>query len=264
VSETRERLRWTFDRAAHLHEAARPSYPTELFDDLVELAELEPGDRLLEVGCATGKATRPLLERGFSVVCVEMGAQLAERARHNLAGLPVEIHIEPFETWEVDAETFDVVYAATATWRSGVLCTRSLRASIPSSARFRRSTTQSARATPASGLRPGRKRSKTTEQKSTRARSSRVPKSDATSGKPRTRQRSTSGSSTPSQATSRWNLRNASICTARSVGGSASVAIQESAVTGMRSSTLLADRAPHSDVNGEATNSSLAASSLSG
>jgi SAM-dependent methyltransferase len=114
VSETREPLRWTFDRAADLYEAARPSYPTELFDDLVELAELEPGDRLLEVGCATGKATRPLLERGFSVVCVEMGAQLAERARHNLAGLPVEIHIEPFETWEVDAETFDLVYAATA------------------------------------------------------------------------------------------------------------------------------------------------------
>jgi SAM-dependent methyltransferase len=114
VSETREPLRRTFDSAADLYDAARPSYPAELFDDLVELAELKAGDRLLEIGCATGKATRFLLERGLSVVCVEMGAQLAERARHNLAGLPVEIHVVPFEEWEGEQEAFDLVYAATA------------------------------------------------------------------------------------------------------------------------------------------------------
>jgi SAM-dependent methyltransferase len=108
-------LRRTFDSAADLYEAARPSYPPELFDDLVELAELKPGDRLLEIGCATGKATRVLLERGFSVVCVEIGAQLADRARRNLAGLPVEIHVVPFEEWWEDGQgAFDLVYAATA------------------------------------------------------------------------------------------------------------------------------------------------------
>ena len=78
------------------------------------LAALEPGARLLEVGCATGKAMRPLLERGFSVVCVEMGAQLAERAREMLAGLPVEIHVATFEGWEGEPDAFELVYAATA------------------------------------------------------------------------------------------------------------------------------------------------------
>jgi len=107
-------LRSTFDSAADLYDEARPSYPEELFDDLVELGELEPDDRLLEIGCATGKATRPLLERGFSVVCVELGAQLAERARRNLTGLPVEIRVAPFEQWEDEAGAFDLVYAATA------------------------------------------------------------------------------------------------------------------------------------------------------
>lgn len=113
MSERRETLRQTFETAADLYDAARPSYPEELFDDLVSVAGLEPGDRLLEIGCATGKATRALLERGFSVVCVEMGTQLAERARRNLAGLPVEVHVEPFETWDGERETFDLVYAAT-------------------------------------------------------------------------------------------------------------------------------------------------------
>lgn len=114
VGETREPLRRTFDSAAECYEAARPSYPEELFDHLVELARLEPGARLLEIGCATGKATRALLERGYSVVCVELGAQLAEVARRNLAGLLFEIHHAPFETWEGEAEAFDLVYAATA------------------------------------------------------------------------------------------------------------------------------------------------------
>jgi SAM-dependent methyltransferase len=113
MGESRGQLRWTFDTASDLYEAARPTYPDELFDDLVVLAGLVPGSRLLEIGCATGKATRPLLERGFSIVCVEMGAHLAAHARRNLAGLAVEIHVAPFETWEAERESFDLVYAAT-------------------------------------------------------------------------------------------------------------------------------------------------------
>jgi SAM-dependent methyltransferase len=114
MSESFDSLRRTFDAAADLYEGARPSYPDELFHDLVELAGVKPGNRLLEIGCATGKATRPLLERGFAVVCVELGAQLAAQARRNLAGLPVEIHVAPFEAWGAKPESFDLVYAATA------------------------------------------------------------------------------------------------------------------------------------------------------
>ncbi len=114
MSKSRGQLRRTFDTASDLYEAARPAYPDEPFDDLVVLAGLVPGSRLLEIGCATGKATRPLLERGFSIVCVEMGAHLAAHARCNLAGLAVEIHVAPFETWEAKPHSFDLVYAATA------------------------------------------------------------------------------------------------------------------------------------------------------
>jgi SAM-dependent methyltransferase len=112
--EKREPLRRTFESTAELYDAARPDYPEELFDDLVELAHLEAGDRLLEIGCGTGMATRALLAHGFSVVGVELGRALAERARENLVGFPVEIHVEPFETWEGEPESFALVYAATA------------------------------------------------------------------------------------------------------------------------------------------------------
>lgn len=105
----RDPLRRTFGSAAEGYDAARPSYPPQLFDDLVDVAAIEPGERLLEIGCGTGKATRPLLERGFSVVCIELGPQLAEQARRNLAGLPIEVHVAEFEEWPGQRETFDLV-----------------------------------------------------------------------------------------------------------------------------------------------------------
>jgi len=107
-------LRSTFDAVADLYETARTSYPEELFDDVVTLAELKPGARLLEIGCATGKATRPLLERGLSVMCVEMGPHLARRARAALAGLPFEVQVSAFEAWEGPPAAYDLVFAATA------------------------------------------------------------------------------------------------------------------------------------------------------
>jgi len=42
-----------------------------------------------------------------------MGSRLAEQARRNLAGLPVQIDVTPFEDWEGEREAFDLVYAAT-------------------------------------------------------------------------------------------------------------------------------------------------------
>src|SRR5208282_5991855 len=89
--DERERLRQTFDRAAGIYDRVRPEYPEALFDDLITLTGLTPGDDLLEVGCATGKATRPLARRGFRITCVELGPELAAAARRNLTGWPVEV-----------------------------------------------------------------------------------------------------------------------------------------------------------------------------
>lgn len=112
--EQRERLRQTFDQAAGSYQRARPDYPAELFDTLVAAAELAPGDRLLEVGCATGKATVPLASRGFRITCIELGAGLAAAARRNLAGLGAEVVEGRFEDWRPPGERFDLVFAATA------------------------------------------------------------------------------------------------------------------------------------------------------
>jgi SAM-dependent methyltransferase len=109
----RKRLRQTFDRAAGLYDQARPEYPEALFDDLIALAGLTPNDHLLEVGCATGLATRPLARRGFRITCIELGTELAAVARQNLAEWPVQVVQGSFEEWQPD-ECYGLVYAATA------------------------------------------------------------------------------------------------------------------------------------------------------
>jgi SAM-dependent methyltransferase len=111
----RERRRQTFDRAAASYQRARPEYPRELYDHLIAVTGLVPGDRLLEVGCATGKATLPLARRGFRISCVELGANLAAAARANLAGFDVDVAVGRFEDWRPPPGIrFDLVYAATA------------------------------------------------------------------------------------------------------------------------------------------------------
>jgi SAM-dependent methyltransferase len=112
----REQLRTTFDSAAALYQQARPEYPAQLYDELIRLTGTGGGDRLLEVGCATGKATLPLAQRGLSITCLELGADLAAAARRNLAAYPaVQVVTANFETWRPQPPaTFDLVFAATA------------------------------------------------------------------------------------------------------------------------------------------------------
>ena len=110
-------LATTFDTAAELYERARPGYPRQLFADLATSTGLQTaGARVLEVGTGTGQATRGLLERGWSLVTLEPGRELAAVARRVLAGRgDVDVVVSPFERWEAGDQTpFDLVFAATS------------------------------------------------------------------------------------------------------------------------------------------------------
>jgi len=83
-----------------------------MFDDLVRLTGLAPGDRIIEIGCGTGQATVPLAERGLAITAVELGAQLAAVARRRLTGFPsAEVVTAAFESWEPAGPPADAVVA---------------------------------------------------------------------------------------------------------------------------------------------------------
>jgi SAM-dependent methyltransferase len=107
--------RLTFNEVAELYDRARPGYPAELFDDLLDLAGLEAGSRLVEIGCGTGQATRSLAERGLDVTCVELGEAMAAVAGDRLASFPnVRVVQAAFEDWEPEASGLDAIVAFTS------------------------------------------------------------------------------------------------------------------------------------------------------
>ena len=107
-------LKTTFNTAATLYEDVRPGYPEKLIQDIINLSDLEDHSRILEVGGGTGKATQPFAERGYELVCLDIGADLIAVARERLRKYPnVSFVQQAFEAWKPEG-TFDLIISATA------------------------------------------------------------------------------------------------------------------------------------------------------
>lgn len=105
----------SFDRIADLYDRVRCGYPDQLFDDIVTFTGSSSLKRALEIGCASGQATKPFATRGFQIICVEPGPNFARLARQNLAEYKnVEVVCASFEDWTGNPQTFDLVFSANA------------------------------------------------------------------------------------------------------------------------------------------------------
>jgi SAM-dependent methyltransferase len=114
---SRRGLRGGFDADAGAYDRTRPVCPDVLFDDLVRLARLGRGDRVLEIGCGTGQATVPMAERGLAVTAVELGAALADLARHRTARFPgVAVATTSFEELMAPPNAYRNMSRNTALW----------------------------------------------------------------------------------------------------------------------------------------------------
>jgi SAM-dependent methyltransferase len=67
-----------FNDVPALYEQVRPSYPDVLFADLAAVRGVDAYSSILEVGCGTGQATRPLAQLGCDVTAIEPGVEMAE------------------------------------------------------------------------------------------------------------------------------------------------------------------------------------------
>jgi SAM-dependent methyltransferase len=107
--------RTLFNSVAALYDAARPGYPEALIEDVLALSGIPAEGRILEIGCGPGKATLPFARRGYSMLCLELGEDLAALARENCEPYPkVKIQTIAFEAWETQERAFDLVISAQA------------------------------------------------------------------------------------------------------------------------------------------------------
>ncbi|MBP2659293.1 MAG: BioC: malonyl-acyl carrier protein O-methyltransferase BioC [Firmicutes bacterium] len=104
----------TFNEVATLYHKVRPRYPQQLFRDLFELTNLPQNARILEIGAGTGIATIELVKRGFHVVALEPGDQMASILKENLKEYNTNVIVSTFEDWTPPKEKFDLVVSFTA------------------------------------------------------------------------------------------------------------------------------------------------------
>jgi SAM-dependent methyltransferase len=102
----------TFNSVAAQYDAARPTYPDELYEDLASVVG-PGGERVLEVGCGSGQATQGLLDRGWEVVAVDPGDELVALAKARVSG-KVTFHVARFEAFDPQPASFGLVASAQA------------------------------------------------------------------------------------------------------------------------------------------------------
>ena len=96
-----------FGTAAEVYERARPEYPSDALDYIVDALGLESGAHVVDVGAGTGKFARQLVERGLRVTGVEPIAEMRAIFERSVGAEVVEGTAEsiPLEDGTADAVT---------------------------------------------------------------------------------------------------------------------------------------------------------------
>ncbi|MDT3425522.1 SAM-dependent methyltransferase [Paenibacillus forsythiae] len=103
-----------FDAAADYYDMYRPGYPSDCISQIEKSARLGPQSKILEVGAGSGKASELFLNRGYNLLCIEPGPQLAELGMKKHQSEKVSYAVTRFEHWDGPPGQFDLVFSAQA------------------------------------------------------------------------------------------------------------------------------------------------------
>lgn len=117
-----------FNQMSEYYDQFRPGYPNEIIETIIKKAQLTGNAKVLEIGSGSGKATAQFVDRGFEIVCVEPGEDLAARCHKQFNDKNVSVVVSRFEDCSLPTGTFDAIISAQAFhWvgkaqRSGTMC----------------------------------------------------------------------------------------------------------------------------------------------
>ena len=104
-----------FDEIVVNYDRVRWDYPHQMYEDIFEYSGQSNSKVAIEIGPGTGKATTPVLDAGYDITAVELGANMADFLLEKYKGYKnFNVVVAPFEEVELTEGIFDLVYAASA------------------------------------------------------------------------------------------------------------------------------------------------------
>lgn len=115
MSLSNDSFKTTFNEIASLYDKVRPGYPNEIIEAIIENSSLPDNASILEIGPGTGQITLPFAKRGYRILALELGENLAQLARRNLTNYPkVKVDNVALENWAIQTEAFNLFLSAQA------------------------------------------------------------------------------------------------------------------------------------------------------
>ena len=114
---TEDERKWAiqgFNQMADYYDNNRPDYPEELITAIINKANFTAGSKLLEIGAGSGKATALFADFGFEMLCIDPGADLAEKGKERFKDKNIKYIVSPFEDYAEPLEYFDAIISAQA------------------------------------------------------------------------------------------------------------------------------------------------------
>lgn len=91
---------------------ARYSFVFKYGEDVLELLDAKPGERILDLGCGSGQLTAKIAEKGAQAVGIDASAEMIAQARANFPGIEFQVG---------DATTFTLAEPVDAVFSNAVL-----------------------------------------------------------------------------------------------------------------------------------------------
>ena len=108
-------VRLKFNEDVLNYDKMRPTYVTDLYDDVIRYSNLNSNKKTLEIGIGTGQATQPFLNTGCTLMAIELGENMAKFTREKFSRFDnFNVINYDFETITLDNNSYDLNYSATA------------------------------------------------------------------------------------------------------------------------------------------------------
>lgn len=108
-------LRLKFNEDETNYDCFRPTYPDELFRDIINYSSINEESNSLEIGIGTGQATKSILQTGCSVTAIELGDKLSNFVKNKFRKHSnFNVINADFMMLQLKSNSYDLVYCATA------------------------------------------------------------------------------------------------------------------------------------------------------